>query len=77
MPLFASLIIMSLFHVCICKFDLMLHMLPGAHKYWLMTVSQGTSFYECKIGGIIQKAVSWLKIKQNRHIDLIIHEASE
>ena len=31
-PLFASLIIMSLFHVCIYKFDLMLHMLPEAHK---------------------------------------------
>ena len=31
-PLFASLIIMSLFHVYINKFDLMLHMLPGAHK---------------------------------------------
>ena len=30
-----------------------------------------------KIGGIIQKAVSLLKIKQNWHIDLIIHEASE
>ena len=29
---FASLIIMSLFHVCIYKFDLMLHMLPEAHK---------------------------------------------
>ena len=40
-------------------------------------VSQRTSFYECKIGGIIQKVVSLLKIKQNRHIDLIIHEASE
>ena len=43
-------------------------------KYWFFFVSQGTSFYECKIGDIIQKAVSWLKIKQNRHIDLIIHE---
>ena len=32
MPLFASLIIMYLFHVCIYKFDLMLHMLPEAHK---------------------------------------------
>ena len=31
-PLFASLIIMSSFHVFIHKFDLMLHMLPGAHK---------------------------------------------
>ena len=31
-PLFASLIIMSLFHVCIYKFGLMLHMLPEAHK---------------------------------------------
>ena len=29
---FSSLIIMILFHVCICKFDLMLHMLPEAHK---------------------------------------------
>ena len=46
-------------------------------KYWFIFASQGTSFYECKIGGIIQKVVSLLKIKQNRHIDLIIHEASE
>ena len=46
-------------------------------KYWFIFVSQGTSFYECKICGIIQKVVSLLKIKQNRHIDLIIHEASE
>ena len=46
-------------------------------KYWFIFVSQGTSFYECKIGGIIQKVVSLLKIKQNRHIDLIIHEASK
>ena len=46
-------------------------------KYWFIFVSQGTSFYECEIGGIIQKVVSLLKIKQNRHIDLIIHEASE
>ena len=46
-------------------------------KYWFIFVSQGTSFYECKIGGIIQKVVSSLKIKQNRHINLIIHEASE
>ena len=45
-------------------------------KYWFIFVSQGTSFYECKIGGIIQKVVSLLKIKQNRHIDLIKHEAS-
>ena len=45
-------------------------------KYWFIFVSQGTSFYECKIGGI-QKKVSLLKMKQNRHIDLIIHEASE
>ena len=64
----------------------MLHMLPEAHKnrglqstmqVFFIFVSQGTSFYECKIGGIIQKVVSLLKIKQNRHIDLIIHEASE
>ena len=76
---------MSLFHVCIYKFDLMLHMLPEAHKnrglqstmqVLVNFVSQGTSFYECKIGGIIQKVVSLLKIKQNRHIDLINHEAS-
>ena len=46
-------------------------------KYWFIFVSQGTSFYECKICGIIQKVVSLLKVKQNRHIDLIIHEASE
>ena len=45
-------------------------------KYWFIFVSQGTSFYECKIGGIIQKVVSLLKIKQNGHIDLIRHEAS-
>ena len=45
-------------------------------KYWLIFVSQGTSFYECKIGGIIQKVVSLLKIKQNRHINLIKHEVS-
>ena len=31
-PLLASLIIMSLCHVCINKFDLILHMLPEAHK---------------------------------------------
>ena len=77
---------MSLFHVRIYKFDLMLHMLPGAHKnrglqstmqVLVHFVSQGTSFYECKIGGIIQKVVSLLKTKQNRHIDFIIHEASE
>ena len=85
MLLFASLIIMSLFHVCIYKFDFMLHMLPEAHKnrglqstkqVLVHFVSQGTSFYECKIGGIIQKVVSLLKIKQNRHINLIKHEAS-
>ena len=70
MPLFASLIIMSLFHVCIFSFDLMLHMLPEAHKnrglqstmqvHVLLHffLSQGTSFYECKIGGIILKVVS-------------------
>ena len=76
---------MSLFHVCIYKFDLMLHMLPEAHKnrglqstmQVLVFVSQGTSFYECKIGGIVQNVVSLLKIKQNRHTDLMIHEASE
>ena len=45
-------------------------------KYWLIFMSQGTSFYECKIGGIIQKVVSMYKIKQNMHIDLIKHEAS-
>ena len=38
---------------------------------------KGTSFYECKIGGIIQNVISLLKIKQNKHIDLIIHKASE
>ena len=31
-PLITSLIIMSLFHVCIYKVDLVLHMLPEAHK---------------------------------------------
>ena len=64
----------------------MLHMLPEAQKKrglqstmqaLVHFVSQGTSFYECKIGGIIQKVVSLLEIKQNRHIDIIIHEASE
>ena len=45
-------------------------------KYWFIFVSQGTSFKECKIGGIIQKVVPLLKKKQNRHIDLIKHEAS-
>ena len=45
-------------------------------KYWFIFVSQGTSFYECKIGGIIQKVVSLLKIKQNGHKDLIQHKAS-
>ena len=80
---------MSVFHVCIYKFDLMLHMLhmlPEAHKNrGLQSTMQvlvhfcvkGHSFYECKIGGIIQKVVSLVKIKQNMHIDLIIHEASE
>ena len=77
---------MSLFHVCIYKFDLMLHMLHEAHKNrGLQSTMQvlvhfcvtGNFCYECKIGGIIQKVVSLLKIKQNRHIDLIIHEASE
>ena len=62
---------MSLFHVCIYKFDLMLHMLPEAHKnrglrstmqVLVHFMSQGTSFYECKVGGIIQKVVSLLKI---------------
>ena len=46
-------------------------------KYRFIFVTQGTSFYECKIGGVNQKVVSLLKIKQHRHIDLIIHEASE
>ena len=75
---------MSLFHVCIYSFDLMLHMLPEAHKtrglqstmrvlvHFCVT---GNLFYECKIGGIIQKVVFLLKLKQNRHIDLIMHEA--
>ena len=76
---------MSLFHVCIYKFDLMLHMLPEAHKnrglqstmqVLVHFLSQGTSFEECKIGGIILKVVSLVKIKQNTHIDLIKHEAS-
>ena len=58
----------------------MLHMLPEAHKnrglqstrqVLVHFVSQGTSFYESKIGGIIQTVVSLIKIKQNRHIDLI------
>ena len=68
MSLFASLIIMSLFHACIYSFELMLHMLPEAHKNRGLQstmqvlvhffLSQGTSFYECKIGGIILKVVS-------------------
>ena len=77
---------MSLFHVCILSLTLgyicylrliRTEVFNPQYKYWFIFVSQGTSFYECKIGGIIQKAVSLLKIKQNRHIDLIIHEASE
>ena len=93
---------MSLFHVCIYKFDRMLHVLPKAHtnrglqstmqvlghfcvtgncyicylrltrtevfnpqcKYWVIFVSQGTSFYECKIDGIIQKVVSLLSLNK-------------
>ena len=64
----------------------MLHMLPEAHKnrglqftqckYWLIFVSQGTSFYDCKIRGIIQKVVSLFKIKQNMHIESIIFVGS-
>ena len=34
------------------------------YKYWFIFVSQETSFYECKIGGIIQKVVSLLKINK-------------
>ena len=34
------------------------------YKYRFIFVSQGTSFHECKIGGIIQKVDSLLKIKQ-------------
>ena len=63
----------------------MLHMLPEAQKkrglqstmHVLVHICvTGNFFYECKIGGIIQKVVSLLKIKQNRHIDLIKREAS-
>ena len=77
---------MSLFHVCIFSFDILLHMLPESHKnrglqstmqVLFHFLSQGTSFYECKIGGIILKVVSLRKVKQNRHINLIMHEASE
>ena len=69
---------MSLFHVCIYKFDRMshmLHMLPEAHKNrGLQSTMQvlvhfcvtANFFYECKIGGIIQKVVSLLKIKKKR-----------
>ena len=76
---------MSLFHVCIYKFDLCYicylrltrtEVYSPQCKYWFIFVPQGTSFYECTIGGIIQKVVSLLKIKQNRHIDFIKHEAS-
>ena len=65
-------------YIYIYKFDLMLHMLPVAHKNrGLQSTVQvlvhfcvtGTSFHECKIGDIIQKVVSLLKIKQNRHLD--------
>ena len=45
-------------------------------KYWFIFVSQGISFYEFKIGGIIQKVVSLLKIELNRFIDLTKHKAS-
>ena len=57
---------MSLFHVCLFSFDLMLHMLPEAHKnrgfqftiqVLVHFLSQGISFNECKIGGIILKVV--------------------
>ena len=67
MPLFASLIIMSLFHVCIFSFDLMLNMLPEAHKnrgleskmqVLVQFFVTGNLFYECKIGDIILKVVS-------------------
>ena len=64
---------MSLFHVCIYKFDLMLHniMLPEAHKNrGLISTRQVLvhfcvkgNFSECKIGGTFQKVVSLLKIK--------------
>ena len=68
---------MSLFYVCIYKFDLTLRMLPEAHKnkglqftmqvlYWFIFVSQRTSIYECKVGGIIQKVV---KTKQAYRFD--------
>ena len=51
----------------------MLHMLPEAHKnrglqstmqVLVNFVSQGTFFYECKIGGIIQKLFVKDKTKQ-------------
>ena len=71
MLLFTSLIIKSLFHVCIYKFDLMLHMLHEAHKnrglqstmQLLVHFCVKGNFSECKIGGTIQKVVSLLKIK--------------
>ena len=62
-------------HVCYLRLTRTEFFNPQS-KYWFIFVSQGTSFYECKIGGIIQKVVSLLKIKQNRHINLIKHEAS-
>ena len=71
MLLFPSLIIKSLFHVCINKFDLMVHMLPEAHKIRglqstvqvLVHFCVKGSFSECKIDGTNQKVVSLLKIK--------------
>ena len=66
-PSFASLIILSLFHVYIyisltlcyiCYLGLIrTEVFHPQCKYWFIFVSQGTSFYECKIGGIIQKVV--------------------
>ena len=71
MLLLTSLVIMSLFHECIFKFDLMLHILPEAHKnrglqstmQVLVHFCVKGNFSECKIGGTIQKVASLLKIK--------------
>ena len=49
-PIFASLIIMSLFHVCIYKFDLMLHMLLEAHKNRGLQSTMQVLVYFCVTG---------------------------
>ena len=65
---------LTLCHICYLRL-IRTEVFTPQCKYWFIFVSQGISFYKCKIGDIIQKVVSLLKIKQNRHIDLIKHEA--